>query len=75
MIVAGYVILYEIKKLFVSTVYYSFIIDKLASRGGLNGFAGRSLETAALDQQFKTRIMSQIVGPVLNDSKIFILIP
>jgi len=39
-IVAGYVIFYQIKNFFVSSVYYFFIIDKMASRAGCNDFAG-----------------------------------
>ena len=29
-------------------MYYFFVIDKMASRAGWNGFAGRSLETPAV---------------------------
>ena len=54
-IVAGYVILYKVNKFFVSTVYYFFIIDKMASQAGWNGVmgriwpAGRSWETPVVE--------------------------
>ena len=45
-IVSGYVIFYEINKFIWR--HYFFIIDKMSSRAGWNGFAGHSLETPGL---------------------------
>jgi len=54
-IFSGFITIYQINTFFVNRLYYFFTIDKMASRAGLSGLAGRiwsagrSLETPVLD--------------------------